>query len=90
MVNAALNSNGKQSITARLKTDAVSIVRLAADSSNGELMVTETLSGAITPATFAATDGNGRYSMFAVSENDSSVLIALAADSNGKLLIKKI
>lgn len=88
--DAAIDGNSKATITARLKTDGVTITRITANASTGALTVTETTAGAVTPSTFAATDGNGRASMFAVSQNDSTVLVALQCDSTGALLIKHI
>lgn len=89
MATAALDRNSKQTATARLKTDGITIIRLKGDSS-GILQTTTTTSGAVTPSTFAATDDNGRMSLFAVSENNSKVLVALQCDSSGNLLIKMI
>lgn len=89
MATAALDQDSKQTATARLKTDGVTITRLKGDSS-GILQTTTTTSGAVIPSTFAATDDNGRMSLFAVSENDSKVLVALQCDASGNLLIKMI
>ena len=90
MSNAAIDGSSKQTITARLNTDGVTIVRLTANVSTGALDITGTTAGSVTPTTFAATDENGRTSMFAVSENDPKVLVALQCDSSGNLLIKSI
>lgn len=90
MSTAAIDSSNKQSITARLKTDGVTITRVIADASNGALKFTTDTSGAVTPASFSATDENGRTSWLAVSENDPTVLVALQCDSNGALLVKLI
>lgn len=90
MANAAISQNSQQTVTARLKTDGLSIVRLVAVPANGALSVTTNTSGAVTPSNFAATDENGRTSWFAVSENDPTQLVALQCDSNGVLLIKEI
>lgn len=90
MANAAIDSSNRQSITARLKTDAVTIKRIVADPGTGALSFTTNTAGAVTPASWAATDGNGRTSWFAVSENDPTVLVALQCDSSGSLLVKVI
>ena len=90
MSNAAIDSNSKQSIIARLKTDGVTVTRITADPSTQAMDVTTTTSGAVTPSNFSATDESGRTSWVAVSENDPTVLVALQCDSNGYLLIKEI
>lgn len=90
MGNAAIDQNSKQTITARLKTNTLSIVRLVADPSTGALGVTTDTTGASTPTEWAATDENGRTSLFAVSEDDPTQLVALQCDSDGNLLIKEI
>lgn len=87
---AAIDTSSKASLTARLFTDGLSIVRITADPTKGALKIQTTTAGAVAPTTFAATDANGRGSMFAVSENDETVLVALQCDSNGALLIKMI
>lgn len=89
-MNAAIDTSGKQTATARLKTDGVTVTRLTADAATGGLNVSGDTSGAVTPKSFAATDGSGRTSMFAVSEDDSTQLVALQCDSDGNLLIKLI
>lgn len=89
-MNAAIDVNSKQTITARLKDDGVTITRLVANPNTGALSTTTTTSGAVTPTTFAATDENGRTSWFAVSENEPTVLVALQCNSSGALLIKQI
>ncbi len=88
-MNAFLDANTRQTATARLETDGVTVTRLMADNS-GVLQTTTVTAGAVTPTTFAATDDNGRTSWFAVSENDPTVLVALQCDSSGNLLIKEI
>ncbi len=89
-MNAAIDSNSKQTITARLKTDGITIVRITADPTTHAMGVTETTTGGVVPKNFAATDSSGRTSLFAVSENDPTQLVALQCDSNGNLLIKMI
>ncbi len=89
-VNAAIDASGRQTMTARLKTDALTITRLTADASKGSLMVTTNTSGAVTPSTFAATDVNNRKTIFAVSQNDPTVLVALQCASDGSLLVKQV
>ena len=88
-MNAALDVYSEQTITARLKTDGVTVTRLKGDTS-GVLQTTMTTSGAVVPVNYAATDDNGRTSWFAASEYDSTVLVALQCDSSGNLLIKSI
>lgn len=90
MTNAAIDTNSKQTATARLKTDGITITRLTANATTGALGTTTVTSGAVTPATFAAHDENGRTSLFAVSEDDPAVLVALQCDSSGNLLIKHV
>ncbi len=90
MSTAAIDVNSKQSITARLKSDGLTVTRITASPITGAMDVTITTAGAVTPTTFAATDSNGRTSMFAVSQNDSTVLVALQCDSSGNLLIKHV
>lgn len=87
---AALDGSSKATITARLKTDALTITRLTAVPTTGALSVTTTTAGAVSPAAWAATDANGRTSWFAVSENDETVLVALQCDSTGALLVKYV
>ena len=89
-MDAAIDVNSKQTITARLKTDGVTVVRLTADPSTQALDTTTNTTGAVSPASFAATDGNGRSTWFAVSENDSTQLVALQCDASGNLLVKLI
>lgn len=88
--NAAIDSNSKQTIFARLKTDGVTPTRIIADPNTGALGITTITSGAVVPTNFSATDENGRTSLFAVSENDSKALVALQCDSSGNLLVKMI
>ncbi len=90
MSTAAIDVNSKQTITARLKSDGVTVTRITADPNTGEMGVTTSTAGSVTPANFAATDDNDRPSMFAVSEDDPTVLVALQCDSNGNLLIKSV
>ena len=90
MSNAAIDANSRQTATATLKTDGVTIVKLEALSITGALTTTTTTSGAVVPSTFAETDNNGRISWFAVSENDPTVLVRVQCDSSGAVLIKII
>lgn len=89
-MNAAIDFNSKQTITARLKTDGITVTRLVADPTTGALSTTQTTSGAVSPASFSATDGNGRSTWFAVSQNDPTQLVALQCDISGNLLVKVI
>lgn len=88
--NAALDVNSKQTITARLKTDGITITRLTTNPSTGALDTTVNTTGAVVPPNFSGIDENGRSSWFAVSENDSTELVALQCDSAGNLLVKLI
>jgi hypothetical protein len=90
MSNAAIDTNSKQTITARLKSDGVTVTRLIANPVTGALGTTTITAGAVTPSNFSATDDNGRTSWFAVSEFNSKQLVALQCDANGNLLIKTI
>lgn len=89
-MNAALDQSSKQTITARLKTDGITVIRITADPSTHAMSTTNTTSGAVSPKHSAATDENGRTTWFAVSENDSTQLVALQCDSAGNLLVKVI
>ncbi len=89
-MNAAIDTNSKQTVTARLKTDGVTLLRLTADPATGTLSTTTTTSGSVAPTTFAGTDDNGRTSWFAVSSSDSTQLVALQCDSTGALLVKLV
>lgn len=89
-MNAAIDVNSKQTITARLKTDGVSITRLTANPTTGKLSASTNTSGAVIPVNYAGTDDNGRNSWFAVSEFNPKQLVALQCDSTGALLIKEI
>lgn len=84
-MDAAIDSNSKQTATARLNTDGVTVIRLQAVS--GQLSVNDGTTGSPVANEWAATDGNGRATMFAVSSADGKTLIALQATSGGALLI---
>lgn len=90
MQTSAIDSNSRGSLTARLKTDALTITRLTADPTTGSLATTVNTAGAVNPKTFAATDDNYRPTIFAVSESDGVTLVALQCDSTGALLVKSI
>lgn len=87
MANAAIDQNSDQTITARLNTDGVTIVRITADDSTHAMKVTDGTTGTPIANNFAATDQNGRPTMFAVSSVDGVTLVPLQADSLGALLI---
>lgn len=89
-MNAAIDTNSKQTATARLKTDGITVTRLTADPNTGALDTTAVTTGATIPSRFAATDENHRTSWFAVSENDGITPIALQCDSTGALLVKHV
>lgn len=89
-MNAAIDANSRQTITARLKTDGLIITRLVADPNTFALSTTTDTTSALAPKTFSATDENGRISLFAVSEDNPTVLVALQCDSSGALLVKHI
>lgn len=89
-MNAAIDYNSRQTITARLKTDGVSITRITADSGTQAMSTTTNTSGVVVPSNFSATDENERTTWFAVSENDPKQLVALQCDSTGALLLKVI
>lgn len=89
-MNAAIDGNTKQTTTARLKTDGLTVTRLTADPATHALGVTSITAGAVVPKNFSATDENGRTTWFAVSEDDPKQLVALQCDSNGNLLVKII
>lgn len=88
--NAAIDTNSKQTITARLNTDGVSTTRITADPNTGAMDVNTITAGSVTPVSYSATDENGRTTMFAVSEYNSTQLVALQCDSTGALLVKMI
>lgn len=85
--NSSIDENSQATITARLNTNGVDIVRVQVDASTHALSVDDASTGSDNGGTFAATDSNGRPTMFAVSESDGVTLVALYADSSGKLLI---
>jgi hypothetical protein len=89
-MNAALDTSSRQTITARLNTDGITVTRITANHSTGAVDVTTVTTGSVTPTNFAGTDENGRTTLFAVSENDPTQLVALQCDSTGALLIKMI
>lgn len=88
-MNSAIDVNSKATVSALLKTDARTIIRLVA-TSGGTLFTTTNISGAITPRYFASTDENSRPTLFAVSENDGETPVTLQCDTTGALLIKFI
>jgi len=90
MSNASLDTNSKQTILARLKTDGITNTRVTANPSTGAMDTTTTTSGAVTPESFSGTDDNGRTGWFAVSENNSKQLVAIQCDSTGAVLIKHV
>ncbi len=89
-VNAAIDASGRQTMTARLKTDGITVTRLTSNPANGAVMITTDVTGAVTPSTFAAIDENHRTTLYAVSYLDPTVLVALQCASNGALLVKQV
>lgn len=87
---AAIDASSKQTMTARLKTDGLTITRINADPATNAMGVSTNILGAVTPSSWAATDENGRISLMAVSEVDGVTPVALQCDSSGNLLIKHI
>lgn len=85
-MNAAIDINGKGTLTARLNTNGLTIMRVKATAS-GHLLINDGVTGTPTGNNFAATDDNERVSMFAVSSSDPTVLITLLTDSSGALLV---
>lgn len=87
-MNAAIDSNSKQTITARLNTDGVTPTRITANPATNAMSVNDVTTGTAPVDNWSATDGNGRPTMFAVSNTDPTVLVALQSDSTGHLFIK--
>lgn len=88
MSNAALDSNGRQTLTALLNTNGTTVTRVKIKASTHGLQVSEGSSGSDNGGTKAGTDDNDRTSMFAVSNADGISPIALYVNSSGQLLIK--
>lgn len=86
-MNAGIDQNSRQTITARLNTDGVTVIKITADPSTNAMLVNDGTTGANVADNWAATDGNGRPTMFAVSSVDGKTLVALQADSTGHLLV---
>lgn len=87
MSNAAIDSNSKETLTARLNTDGKTVIRIEADASSHGIMVNVGTTGSDNGGTNAAFDENGRTTTFVVSSIDGKTLVALYADSSGNLLI---
>lgn len=88
-MNSALDGNSGQTITARLNTDGITIVRIQADSVTHRMKVDSVTSSTAPTDAWSATDDNGRTTMFVVSSLDSTQLVALQATASGALLISK-
>lgn len=86
-MNAALDSNGRQTIIARLNTNQLVIKRVTANPNNGAMNVNDGTTGTAPSDNWADTDDNGRTAWFAVSSSDPQTLVALQADSTGALLV---
>lgn len=84
---AAVDANGRESITGRLNTDGLTITRVRANASTHQMLVDEGSTGSDNGGTFAATDANDRPTVFAVSESDGKTLVGLYVNSSGELLI---
>lgn len=87
MANAAIDANSKQTITARLNTDGLTVTRIKAAPSTHAMSIDDNTTGSDNGGTYAATDSNGRTAMFAVSSADGVTLVALYANSSGQLLV---
>lgn len=87
-MNAAIDSNSKQTITARLNTDGVTPTRITANPATSAMSVSDGTTGTAPTNNWSATDESGRTTMFAVSNDDPTVLVALQCDSTGHLFIK--
>lgn len=88
MADALIDESGRQSITARLNTDGLTIVRVEVNSSTHALEMSDGNTGSNNGGTNAAIDSNGRQTWFATSSADGVSLVALYSDSSGKLLIQ--
>lgn len=87
MSNAAIDSNSKQTIIARLNTDGVTVTRIKANVSTGAMLTSDGITGSVVSNNWAATDESGRTTMFVVSSVDRKTLVALQVDATGHLLI---
>ena len=86
-MNAAVDSNSYQTMTARLNTDGVTVQRIDADPTAHFLQTNDNTTGSNNGGTWAATDDNERPTMFAVSSSDGISPVALYADSTGHLYV---
>ena len=87
MANAAIDENGRQSITAFLNTDGSTIARAKADPSTHALLVEDNTTGTDEGGYQAGIDENGRQTLYAESSDGDGELIALYVDADGQLLI---
>lgn len=91
MVNAALDDNGREAITARLNTDGATLVRVCANPANSNsLCVNDGTTGTDNGGNIAKIDENTRphtSGLFAYSSAGDGTLVALYANSDGHLLI---
>ena len=91
MVNAALDDNGRETITARLESDGSTIVRVCADPLNDNgLCVHNGTTGSDNGGNIAKIDENTRphaSGFFAYSSTGDGTLVAIYATADGKLLI---
>lgn len=90
MANAAIDANSKQTITARLNTDGLTVTRVKANSATHGVAIDDNTTGSDHGGTFAATDSNGRTTMFAVSSADGVTPVALYVNSSGQLLVDSV
>lgn len=87
MANAKLDDNGRQSMTALLSSDGVTIKRVTADPATHSLSVDDDTTGSDNGGDYAHLDDNFRPTMFAYSSAGDGTLVALYTDADGKLLI---
>lgn len=87
-MNGALDQNSRSTMTARLNSDGMTVIRLEATASLHALNIIEGTTGSDNGGYAAGTDDNDRPTLFAVSSSDGVSPIALYADSSGNLLVK--
>ena len=85
-MNSAIDVNSRDTITARLNTDGVTIVRIEVDPSTHRMQTNDNTTGTDMGGMYAAFDENGRPTLFAESSAGDGTLVALYANSSGELL----
>ena len=88
MSNAAIDINGRNTLTAVHNTDGSTVLRVEANPTNHGLEISDGTTGSDLGGQKAFIDENGRGSVFAVSKNDGDTPVTLYVDGNGKLLIQ--